>query len=291
MAGTREIKRRVKSIKSTQQITRAMKMVSAAKLRRAQDRALAARPFAFKLQEILTSVAENTKHVAHPLLASRKVKNVAVIVMTSDRGLCGGFNTNTIKQARQLLDIKKDCKIELLTVGRKAFDFFKRREYPIRSSHIGLPDNIPFLTAKEIAQTAMVGYEKGEFDEVYLIYGKFVSAMNQIPTTVKLLPLDSGNLKGAKEPGLKCEYLYEPSPEDILSTLLPKYVEILIYQTLLESKASEHGARMVAMGSATDNAGEMIDKLTLMFNRARQASITKEIAEIVGGAEAMAGGS
>lgn len=289
----REIKRRVKSIKSTQQITRAMKMVSAAKLRRAQDRALAARPFAFKLKEILTSVAENSAQVAHPLLVSREVKNIAIIILTSDRGLCGGYNSNIIKQARKLIESKKDYSVQLITVGRKSYDFFKRRENPIRASYLGLPDNLPFQTAKEIAEVAMLGYEKGEFDEVYLLYNKFVSAMNQIPTTIKLLPLDSKGLTDAKPEsgGLKAEYLYEPSPEEILSTLLPKYVEIFIYQTLLESKASEHGARMVAMGSATDNAGEMIDKLTLIYNRARQASITKEIAEIVGGAEAMAGSS
>lgn len=289
MAGTREIKRRVKSIKSTQQITRAMKMVSAAKLRRAQDRALAARPFAFKLKEILTSVAESSGGVVHPLLASREVKNVAVIVLSSDRGLAGGYNSNIIKQTQALLKDKQGLSVQLITIGRKATDFYKRTEYPIRASYIGLPDNIPFGQAKEIAIEAMHGYEKEEFDEVYLIYNKFVSAMQQIPTTVKLLPLESGSLKDSE--GLKGEYVYEPSPEDILSTLLPKYVEILIYQTLLESKASEHGARMIAMGSATDNAGEMIDKLTLIFNRARQAAITKEIAEIVGGAEAMAGSS
>lgn len=285
MAGMREIKRRVKSIKSTQQITRAMKMVSAAKLRRAQDRAITARPFAFKLKEILTSVAENSTQVVHPLLASREVKKIAVIVLTSDRGLCGGYNSNILKQTRYLLESKKDAQVELITVGRKAFDFFKRTNYPIKANYVGLPDNIPFAQAKEIAKLAIEAYEKTEVDEVYLIYNKFVSAMQQTPTTVKLLPLESENIKGTEK--LKGEYLYEPSPEEILSTLLPKYIEILIYQTLLESKASEHGARMVAMGSATENAGEMIDKLTLIFNRARQASITKEISEIVGGAEAM----
>lgn len=285
MAGMREIKRRVKSIKSTQQITRAMKMVSAAKLRRAQDRAITARPFAFKLKEILTSVAENSTQVVHPLLASREVKKIAVIVLTSDRGLCGGYNSNILKQTRYLLESKKDAQVELITVGRKAFDFFKRTNYSIKANYVGLPDNIPFTQAKEIAKLAIEAYEKTEVDEVYLIYNKFVSAMQQTPTTVKLLPLESENIKGTEK--LKGEYLYEPSPEEILSTLLPKYIEILIYQTLLESKASEHGARMVAMGSATENAGEMIDKLTLIFNRARQASITKEISEIVGGAEAM----
>jgi len=289
MAGTREIKRRVKSIKSTQQITRAMKMVSAAKLRRAQDRAITARPFAFKLKEILTSVAENSSGVAHPLLVSREVKNVGVIVLTSDKGLCGGYNSNVIKQTRQLLNTKKEHNIQLITVGRKATDFFKKTKHPIRASYVGLPDNIPFVQAREIADSAIEAYQNEEYDEIYLIYNKFVSAMQQIPTTIKLLPLESGSLKGEEK--LSGEYLYEPSPEDILSTLLPKYVEILIYQTLLESKASEHGARMVAMGSATDNAGEMIDKLNLIYNRARQASITKEISEIVGGAEAMAGSS
>jgi len=207
--------------------------------------------------------------------------------LTSDRGLCGGYNSNIFKQTWELLTQKQDFQIQLITVGRKAFDCFKRTSYPIRASHLGLPDNIPFSVAKEIAQEVIAGYEKEEFDEVYLIYNKFVSAIQQTPTAVKLLPLESESLKDSQ--ALKGEYLYEPSPEEILAALLPKYVEILIYQTLLEAKAGEHGARMVAMGSATDNAGEMIDKLTLIFNRARQASITKEIAEIVGGAEAMAG--
>ncbi len=280
MPSMRDIKRRIKSVKSTQQITKAMKMVAAAKLRRAQERVVQARPFAKELTETLGRLVAVAKDAAHPLLEVREPKSIGYVVITADRGLAGGYNANLIRKANT--EIKELGEVSLVTVGRKSRDFFRRIGRPIKSEFVGLGEDIDFSTAKEIANTVMNLYTSGEFDEVYLVYTEFVTALTQKPTTIKLLPVQT-----PEQSGPQLDYIYEPSPEAVLNVLLPKYVETTLFRALLESKASEHGARMTAMGSATENAKEMIDKLTLSFNRARQAAITREISEIVGGAAAL----
>lgn len=280
MPSMRDIKRRIKSVKSTQQITKAQKMVAAAKLRRAQERVSQARPFARELTETLGRLVAVAKDATHPLLEVREPKSVGYVVITADRGLCGGYNANLIRKANA--EVKELGNVSLVTVGRKSRDFFRRIGTPIKSEFVGLGEEIDFSTAKDIANTVMDLYTSGEFDEVYLVYTEFVTALTQKPTTIKLLPVQA-----PEQNGPLIDYIYEPSPEAVLSVLLPKYVETTVFRALLESKASEHGARMTAMGSATDKAKEMIDKLTLSFNRVRQAAITREISEIVGGAAAL----
>lgn len=275
-------------------------MVAAAKLRKAQERALAARPFAFKLKEMLTNVAGNSTELVHPLLEVREVEKVGIIILTSDKGLAGAYNSNVLKHAKELIDQNMDKQLEFILIGKKAVDYMNRLKkqydaeindrsdsFKIIKTFIEFPDAVSFNEAKEIADLAIDFYEKSDLDTVYVVYNKFVSAMSQVPTTVKLLPLETDELKEEGGNKVQDQYIFEPSPEEILTQLLPKYIEIMIYQTLLESRASEHGARMVAMGSATDNAGEIIDRLTLLYNRARQANITTEISEIVSGAEAL----
>ena len=281
MASARDLRRRIKSIKSTQQITKAMKMVAAAKLRKAQERVIAARPFAGKVKEVLARLSSSNSGVSHPLLAVRNPDKVLYVLITADRGLCGGYNANIMRMCAGALREKPGS---LVPVGRKGRDFFRRRGFTIESEFVGLGEDIPFAVAKEIGDLLVNYYEKEKFDEVYLLFTEFKSAMTQTPTKIKLLPVEPPAEEGK---GGQIDYIYEPTPEELLSSLLPKYIETTIYRALLESKASEQGARMTAMGSATDNASEMIDKLTLSLNRARQAAITKEISEIVGGANAL----
>ncbi|MCL0032492.1 ATP synthase F1 subunit gamma [Peptococcaceae bacterium] len=285
MASARDIKRRIKSVKKTQQITKAMKMVAAAKLRRAQEAAIAARPYAVKLTEVLGRVASAAGDVSHPLLEVRDEKKVAYIVITADRGLCGGFNSNTIRYAvRELKNIDNPS---IIAVGRKARDYFKRLDnVQMAVSYVGLGEYVHFGQAQEIAKFVIEKYTEGEFDSVYLVFSEFINTLTQRPTKQKLLPVEPPEQKQEKE-RVSATYTFEPSAEIVLSELLPKYIEISLYRAILESKAGEQGARMTAMDSATNNAKEMIDKLTLSFNRARQAAITKELAEIVGGAAAL----
>ena len=285
MASARDIKRKIKSVKKTQQITKAMKMVAAAKLRRAQEAAIAARPYAVKLTEVLGRVANAAGDVSHPLLEVRDEKKVAYIVITADRGLCGGFNSNTIRYAvRELKNIDNPS---IIAVGRKARDYFKRLDnVQMAVSYVGLGEYVHFGQAQEIAKFVIEKYTEGEFDSVYLVFSEFINTLTQRPTKQKLLPVEPPEQKQEKE-GVSATYTFEPSAEIVLSELLPKYIEISLYRAILESKAGEQGARMTAMDSATNNAKEMIDKLTLSFNRARQAAITKELAEIVGGAAAL----
>ncbi len=281
MASARDLRRRIKSVKSTQQITKAMKMVAAAKLRKAQERVTAARPFAAKVKEVLARLTASSSGVEHPLLATRQPDRVLYVLVTADRGLCGGYNANIMRMCAGMMQQKPGS---LVAVGRKGRDFFRRRGFTIESEFVGLGEDIPFGSAKEIGELLVGYYEKEQFDEVYLLFTEFRSAINQIPTAIKLLPVEPPT---EDENGSQVDYIYEPEPEALLSRLLPTYIETTIYRALLESKASEQGARMTAMGSATDNATEMIDKLTLSLNRARQAAITKEISEIVGGANAL----
>ena len=281
MAGVRDIRRRIRSVSNMQQITKAMKMVAAAKLRRAQEKVVASRPYASQIQDVLSRLVQAQTDAAHPLLKQRPVKKTVYILVTSDRGLCGGFNANLIRMTRGILEEGRDTDTGLVTVGRKGTDYFNKRKAEILTRFIGLGDNPDFSQAKSIAGEVMGLYTAGELDEVYLIYSKFISVLTQEPTMIKVLPIEPSQEKAGGE------YIFEPSPQKILESLLPSYIESQIFSALLESKASEQGARMTAMDSATENAKEMIAKLTLAMNRARQAAITKEISEIVGGAAAL----
>lgn len=282
--GMRDIKRQIKGVQNTRQITKAMEMVAAARLRRAQEAATAARPYSEKLKEVVESIAAGTKDVKHPMLETRPIKRTGYLVITSDRGLAGGYNANVLRKVTQTIRRKHKSEQEyaLFVIGRKGREYFRRRNMPIVSEVTGIPDSPAFSDIKAIAYTAVKKFEDGEYDELYLYYNEFVNAMTQIPVEKRLLPLEPVSSKA----GATSSYEYEPSPEGVLEVLLPKYAETLIYSALLDGKASEFGARMTAMGSATKNASKMISSLTLTYNRARQAAITQEISEIVAGANA-----
>lgn len=285
MANLRDLRRRIKSIKSTQQITKAMKAVSAAKMRKAQEAVISARPYSKRIQGVLGRVAVASGGAKHPLLDVREPKKAAFIVMTADRGLCGGFNSNIIRRAAQ--EIKSaGTDASLIAVGRKCRDFFQRRSYNIAKEYIGLGDDIKYASARDIVSFVVDKYSKEEFDVVYLIYSQFVNVLVQKPMMVKLLPAEPPAEEGEGK-AKKVDYIYEPSAEAVLAELLPKYIENAIYQGLLETKAGFYSAQMTAMDNATKNASEMIDNLTLVMNRARQAVITKEISEICSGAAAL----
>jgi len=282
--GLREIKRQIKSKQSMKQITRAMEMVAAAQLRRAQEGAQAARPYADKIKEVISNIAAGTNGVKHPMLQSREIKKTGYLVITSDRGLAGGFNANVLRKVSQTIAARHKSADEygIFVIGRKGRDFFSKRGYPIVGEITGLANNPTFAEIKEIAKAAVGNFENGVYDELYLVYNQFINAISQVAVEKRLLPLDE--VKGGST---AANYEYEPSPEGVLDVLLPKYAETLIYSAVLESKASEFGARMTAMGNATKNATKMIDTLTLTYNRARQAAITQEITEIVAGANAL----
>jgi len=285
-AGTREYKRRIRSVQSTQQITKAMKMVAASKLRRAQEAAEASRPYTETLQGTLARLAGVAFDVKHPLLEKREeIRKVGYLVITADRGLCGGYNSNIIRATNTAIEEdKRNIENGIVAVGRKARDFFRKRGGS-DAEFVNLGDNISYADAREIGQYLVNAYENEEVDEVYMVYAKFINVLHQIPTVYKVLPIEPPTAE--EDEGHIIDYIYEPSAEEILFTLLPRYVGSLIYNAMLESKASEHGARMTAMSNATDNAGEIIDNLTLAMNKARQAAITDEILDIVGGAEAL----
>jgi len=289
MANLRAIRKRISSVKSTQQITRAMKMVSAAKLRRAQEGINAARPYAKKMREVVTAVAGRAGADAHPLLTAREAKKLALLVVTSDRGLCGSFNSGLTRAVHRFLKERSGEyeEITLLVVGRKGRDFFRRREVPIRKEYLGVLGSISRRHAETIANDLVGGFLAGEFDEVQIAFNEFRSAISQVVRFEKMFPIALESSGGTG--GDDVDYLYEPSREEILATLLPKYVQTMIFRVLLESVAGEHGARMTAMDSATNNSVEMISRLTLQMNRARQATITTELTEIVSGAEALKG--
>ena len=284
MPSTIDIRRRIRSVKNTQQITKAMKMVAAARLRRAQERIFAARPYAGALREVLASVAARIDLASHPLLKAHETEsNVLVMVVTADRGLCGAFNTNVIKGAMNFIrDHPEFASVQLLPIGRKANDFFKRRTIPIRRQAVQIFQALSLDTAREIAQGLIEDFVSGEVDAVYVVYNEFRSIISQVTRVERLLPIE----RAWDEQQTAIEYLYEPSPEVILAELLPKHIEFQLYRILLESAAAEQGARMTAMEAASKNASEMIDHLTLTYNRIRQAAITKEIIEIVSGAAA-----
>jgi F-type H+-transporting ATPase subunit gamma len=300
MANVRDYRTRIRSVKSTQQITRAMKLVSAAKLRRAQERILAARPYARKMLEVLSSLAARANPDRHPLLARRPESRIVVVVITADKGLCGSFNTNILNRGRDLLEGMRDRQVQVDLVGRKARDWFRKRKYATRRVLLDVFRNVTVDHAREVASELIRGFIAAEIDAVHLVYNEFKSVIQQRVVAEPLLPIPRALFgEGAFRDGAEGappraalaagaeDYIYEPGDTVLFETLLPKHVEIQVYRALLESAAAEHGARMAAMDNATRNAEEMIDTLTLQMNKIRQASITKEILEVVSGAEAL----
>jgi F-type H+-transporting ATPase subunit gamma len=287
MANLKAIKKRIVSVKNTRQITKAMKMVSAAKLRRAQENVVAARPYARKLGEVLERLAKSQVSDVHPLMEKRDAKKALLIVVTSDRGLCGGFNTNLCKAAVRFMNEGKSKyeEISITTFGRKGYDFLKSR-YTVGKNYSNMFGNLNYQTAALLAQEVVDGFLEEQYDEVYLLFNAFRSVMSQDITLNKLLPIEP---PAAEQDEFAAEYIYEPSMPALLAEILPKHIEVQIFRALLESVAAEHGARMTAMDSASKNANEMISKLTLKYNRARQAAITTELMEIISGAESIKG--
>jgi F-type H+-transporting ATPase subunit gamma len=290
MANLRVIRKRIGSVKSTQQITKAMKMVSAAKLKRAQDAITAARPYARRMREVVEAVAVRSEEGAHPLLSAREGTKLALLVVTSDRGLCGGFNSNLLRAVHRFLAANRERHEEIVVfaVGRKAREFFRRRRVDIRQEYVNVLGQLSYAHAERLSKDLVGGFLAGDFDEVQLVFNEFRSAISQVVRFEKLFPIAVERKEGEGTTP-EIDYLYEPSREAILAALLPKYVETQIFRVLLESVAGEYGARMTAMDSATNNAVDMIARLTLQMNRARQAAITKELMEIIGGAEALKG--
>ena len=296
MATLKEIRKRVSSVQNIQQITKAMKMVSAARLRRAQESALAARPYAEKLEAVLQNLASQGDELEHPFLTERAERNITLIVITSDRGLCGGFNSSLIREAESFRRKHTDQKVNLILVGRRGYDYFKRRDVTIAEEHVNLYGRLSSDLAHDIGRRVGAQFIAGETDSFYVLYAKFRSALVQIPTIDKILPIastrqtqdtqDTEETEGT-EGRASLDYLYEPTPETLLASLLERYIDMLIYRAMLESVASEHGARMTAMDNATSNAVDMIDRLTLAMNRARQAGITRELLEIVATGESL----
>ncbi len=279
-----DIRRRIRSVKNTQQITKAMKMVSAAKLRRAQERTIAARPYGSLLRKVLGNVAAalgTGEHAAeNPLLARREEKRILLVLITADKGLAGAFNTNLIKGAQRFQAEHREAELQFLLIGRKGRDFFRRREVAVAGEHVGLAAKIRYEDTAAIAEKAMTMFRNEEIDAVYMIFNEFKSVVSQKLTVARVLPAE------LPEQAAPVDYIFEESPLEMLNDLLPKYVEMEFYRALSESTASEHAARMTAMDAATSNAAEMIEKLTLYMNRVRQSSITKEIIEVVSGAAA-----
>ena len=287
MATLKAIRKRISSIRNTQQITKAMKMVSAAKLRRAQEAAVQARPYAEKMTELLKNVSARVSSDAHVLLQPREEKKIQLVLFTSDRGLCGGYNANLIRAAEAFLRRNAGEKeVEITLVGRKGADHYRRRRANIVDRYIGILATPADELAAEIAQKLIARFIAGETDAVYILYSHFRSALSQVPTLEKLLPVALADA-GESETQQQTEYLYEPGVQELLASLLPRLTDVALQRALLEATASEHGARMTAMDSATTNASKMMGSLTLQMNRARQASITRELMEIVGTAEAL----
>jgi F-type H+-transporting ATPase subunit gamma len=291
MATLRDIQRRIRSVQSTQKITRAMKLVAAAKLRRAQERILAARPYAAKMGELLGNLvsAAGSDGAPHPLLEQREGPRRQVVIITADKGLAGAFNSNVIRRALEFVRQSNVTEVTLVVVGRKARDFYRRRQWTIKRDLVGFWDQLAYSHASGLADYFMQQYLDGEVDEVYLIYNEFRSVVVQRPVREQLLPIPR-KAEGEAD-AAAVDYIYEPDPRAILDELLPRHVRTQVFRALMESLAGEYGARMTAMEAATKNAKEMIDVLTIQFNKARQEKITKELLDIVGGAEALKQGS
>jgi F-type H+-transporting ATPase subunit gamma len=285
----RDIRGRIGSVKNTRQITKAMKMVAAAKLRRAQDAITRARPYAVLLEQALSRIAARASaegQATHPLLATRPVHKAELVLLSSDRGLAGGFNSNVLRRAQRFMVENADRygEIQVSTIGRKARDAFRARKMPVRKDFPGILQKLSYERAAEIAKEFSERFLDGEVDAVFLVYNEFKSAISQTVVVRQFLPIETGSAEGA---ATGYDFLYEPSRKELLGELVPKHLAIQVWRALLDSAASEHGARMTAMESATKNAEEMIAKLTLQYNRARQAYVTKELMEIVSGAEAL----
>ncbi len=290
MPSLKDIKKRISSVKNTQQITKAMKMVAAAKLRRAQDAAVQARPYAEKLSSVLGNLASREGTEGHDLLVQREKRRALLIVLTADRGLCGGFNANVSKGAERFVRENPEgfSDIDLMIVGRKGNDYLKRREgLSIAKVYENITGSINYSTASLLGQEVVDLYNEEKYDGVFVIYNAFQSAMTQIVTTEQILPIKPSIPTEESAGDAKIDYIYEPSRGGVLELILPKFIEVQIFSSLLESVASEHGARMSAMDSASRNAKDMIGKLTLQYNRARQAAITKELMEIISGSESI----
>jgi F-type H+-transporting ATPase subunit gamma len=286
MPSLKDLRKRINSVKKTRQITSAMRMVAAAKLRRAQTDIVAARPYAIKTNEVLVSLVSRTNPDMHPLLRVREPKRCVVVVIASDRGLCGSFNQNIFRNADNFLKENKDNyeDISLVLIGKRAGDYYRRKDVNKRKSYaIGKPN---YDLASEICDDLIKGYIEAEYDELIFIFNEFKSAMTQILHKDKILPVEPMEVEDEAN---NVEYLYEPTEDILLEALIPLSLKVFVYRALLESAASEHGARMTAMESASKNAGEVIGKLSIKYNRARQAAITTELMEVVGGAEALKG--
>jgi F-type H+-transporting ATPase subunit gamma len=284
MASLRDIKTKITSTKKTSQITKAMEMVSAAKLNRAESNAKSFVPYMEKIQEVVGSIASGSNNAKHPMLVKRPVKKTGYLVITSDRGLAGAYNSNVLRTSIQTIKERHTSSDEyaIIVVGRVGRDYFRKRNYPIINEILALPDQPSFDDVKQITSQTVQMYEDGTFDELYVHYNHYVSKIQQEVSEKKIFPLSSDEVKKPV-----ASYEFEPSEEEILDVLLPQYAESLIYGSLLDGKASEHAARMTAMKNATDNAHELIGTYTLSYNRARQAAITQELTEIVGGAAAL----
>ncbi|MCP9455218.1 MAG: ATP synthase F1 subunit gamma [Nitrospira sp.] len=291
MPSLQSLRRKIAALKNTQKITKAMKMVAAAKLKRSQDRILAARPYAHKMRGVLSNLSQRVNRAAHPLLQKRECKTLEVLVITSDRGLCGVFNSNIVRRSVEFI---RQCEargvtVHLSIVGRKGREYFRRRAWPIRQEWTGIFDKLSFEHAIDIGGDLIDHFVRGAFDELHVVYNEFKSAIQQRVVVEQLFPVDVITEFGVVpvESMGGGGYLYEPSEEELLAVLMPKYFQVQTYRILLESAAAEHGARMAAMDGATRNAGQLINKVTLYYNKTRQAAITKELMDIVGGAEAL----
>lgn len=295
MANLKEVRNRIASVTSTQQITKAMKMVSAAKLKRATNAILQLRPYAEKLKEILANVSASVEEGASPYTVDRKPNNVLIVVIASNRGLAGAFNTNVIKTANQLIAERYSEQlhagnVRILGIGKRAQDYYLRRNYQVVGDHSDLFQELNFENTSKITELIMEGFANGEYDRVELVYNRFKNAAVQILTTEQLLPLVPSGDEAADTSEVSVDYIIEPSKEKIVEELIPKAIRVQLYKAVLDSHASEHGARMTAMDKATDNAGELLKSLKLSYNQARQAAITTELTEIVSGAAALSNG-
>ncbi len=287
MPGVMDIKRKIKSVKNTQKITKAMKMVSAARMRKAEESMTNARAYANKIYELVGDMAGRVEADSHPFLTARKeVKNVCLAIITSDKGLCGAFNSNVVKKTLAFARENQDKNIKLVCIGKKGFDFLGKKHFEVLSKYVSFGGKVTYDEANEIGDKLTEFYLSEDVDEIYIVHNEFKSTAFQVAKVTKVLPLSLGKKEDAAD---DTDYIYEPKAEALLKEIMPRYIQFTVFFSILESIAGEHGSRMVAMDNAARNAGEVINKLTLTFNKARQGAITKEILDIVNGAEALNG--